>query len=66
MTLVVFIERNQGSGMLSQVGLDLDACGGKAQSNNDLNRIEVYFSHIRKEFGDRRHRTYTMLRSVRT
>lgn len=45
MTLVVFIERNQGSEM-SQIGLDLDACDRKTPNNNDLNRIEVYFSLI--------------------
>lgn len=46
MTSVVFIERNQGSEMLPQFDLVLDACGRKIQSHNDLNHIEVCFSLI--------------------
>lgn len=52
MTLVVFIERNQGS-EVSQIGLDLDAWDRKTQNNNDLNRKEEYFYLIWRKFGDR-------------
>lgn len=45
-TLVVFIERNQGSEMLFSFGLDFDAYCKKPQSNSDLHSIEEDFSHI--------------------